>query len=124
MHHNYFENVTNPIYSRYAKRNSSSIYDNLEYNCTNQAVVYGTGAASGYPGLHEDVVTISASPFSAIDETGFTLNDGANLLQDLDIGTNNGDGWAGTIKRFAGTGGPISGGVSTPAAAVRHTRLK
>ena len=124
IHHNYFENVTTPIYISTTKTTSSSIYNNLEYNCTNQSVVYGATNTSGHSCLHEDVVTISASPFSAISETGFTLGDGANLLRDLNIGTDNGDGWSGTLKRFAGTGGPISGGSSTPAAAVRHTRLK
>ena len=112
INHCYFENITTPITTTYSKRSVGSYYGNKEYNCTNQAVSFGTATASGRSVIYEDVETISASPFTAIDETGFTLADGSELQYGLNIGTANGDGWAGVIKRFAGTGGPISGGAA------------
>ena len=122
---NYFENIVTPISSAYHNRTAGEIYGNRGYNCTNYAVTFGSNTGTIHSRIYEDIGTISASPFSSIDETGFTISDGSELQYDLNIGTDNGDGWGGTIKRFAGTGGPISGGgASTPAAAVRHTRLK
>jgi len=121
---NYFENVSTCIYSLYTKRTSGLITDNYSYNCTTNTIAYGTGTGP-YPGRQEDVIAITASPFSSITTSGFTLSDGSELMNDFTIGTDNGDGWKGLIKRFAGTGGPISGGVSyTPAASAKFTRLE
>lgn len=123
----YFENVTTPIHNSFnARRYAGNYRDNYEYGCTNQAVVFGTGTNNtNLSSTYEDVNTVTSSPFAAIDETGFTLADGSQILYDHAIGTTNGDGWSGTVKRFAGTGGPISGGSSyTPAASAKFTRLE
>ena len=108
----YFENVTTPIHNSYrARRYAGNYRDNYEYGCTNQAVVFSTGTSnSGHATIYEDVKTVTSSPFASIDETGFTLADGSEILYDHTIGTSNGDGWSGIVKRYAGTGGIIVAG--------------